>query len=224
MTTRSCFLAILILLLATAASAQVVPDPYFDLDTGTACQGDLFVLTVSVANYSGETSTVVVRRLDSTPDRLGEALLTPEPVDLPLGEVTTLTFTEPGIDAGGTGLYSVDIYWYDGSLYGQYPAAASCAGEPLLMRGFLVDDATFVPCAGQGLSECTQISLFYGSLNQYIGGGRLLEVFGWFDAFDDLQNCAVTITEINSLGFGGNCDDVVPATPLSWGGLKARYR
>ncbi len=41
-------------------------------------------------------------------------------------DFTTLTFNEPGIDAGGTGLYLVEIYWYDDSLYGRYPAAAKC--------------------------------------------------------------------------------------------------
>jgi hypothetical protein len=224
MTARSCVVSFLILLLTAAtAGAQGVPGP-MEINVSTACEGDAFVLRVSVLNIDPDVGSMSVTRVTTAPDMLPELLLTADPVALPWNEITEVSLPDPGVGPGDLGIYEIELFWNDGSSYYVYQATRSCVDEPFLMRGYLLDTTEFLPCTDQGLLECDIVSLLYGDMNAYVGSNELLEIYGWPISLDARDNCAVTVYSIASLGTQTGCDDVVPAATVSWGAAKARYR
>jgi len=223
MTARSCILSFILLVVATGTFAQGSP---FVVTIDTQCQGDEFFLAVFIQNYTPDVEfyRVVVRRLTTAPDLLGEVLLTPEPVWLVPMDNTELLLPDPGVGPGDIGYYQIEILEPDDFVVENLYAWRSCTEEPFLMRGYLTDTTTFVPCTGQGMLECDVVSLMYGDMNEHIATNELLEIHGWVITLYDRDSCSISVNSIVPLGQGASCENVVPAANTSWGTLKARYR
>lgn len=213
-----------LLLLAFSASAQTIPSPV-DVTFLSACEGEEFILRVSAFNFTGENLTLRVRRTGTAPDLLGEQILL-EDVVLPydLEDPLNLLVPDPGVGPGDIGYYEAEVFWPEGTLADTFTGEASCTDEPLLMRGYLLGSSLFQPCTGQGLLECSEVTLLYGDMNLYVGTWNLLEIHGWPTYLNGVDHCSVLVTSITPLGVGALCEDVVGVTSLSWDGLKARYR
>lgn len=205
-----------------ATSAEAFPPP-IHISFTDECEGLAFQVKVWVENWSGEDITVSVRRTETAPDMLGEAILA-EGVFVAGNQLFTMVLPDPGIGPGDMGYYMAEVFWPDGSYYGTFEEQLSCAENPYLMRGWLLDESTFQPCTSLGLLECETVTLMYPDLIQYVGTWELLEIHGWPYYLDARDDCWIQVEEIVSLGVGTLCEDVVSQQRVTWGTLKASYR
>ncbi len=224
MFTRLCLFPCLILLLAIPCTAQTDwPDP-IPVSLSTACDGNHFFLHILVDNYEIEEMTMDVRRVESMPDVAGELVLATGLVIPANQQGTEFVLADPGIGPEDVGYYEVTVRWPDGSVYNIETAYLSCTAEPFVMRGYLLTNDSFLPCVGMGLLECDTVILQYGDINQYVGTGELLDIYGWPQDFNGRTDCGVLVVRVEPLGIGTACEGPVPVTATTWSAVKAYYR
>lgn len=203
--------------------ASAIPPP-IHVTMSTTCDGDAMQVQVWVENWIEETIYLTVKRTESAPDMLGESILV-ESLAVPSeNQPFGIVLPDPGIGPEDLGFYEAMVFLSDGSEYTVFTEQLSCTEEPYLMRGWLVSDSIFQPCAGLGLLECEEVTLLYGDMNEFVGTGELLEIHGWLNYLEARDECEVIVTAIESLGAGAACEDVVALSPSSWDAVKARYR
>jgi hypothetical protein len=213
-----------LLLTALPAIAQDSPN-FAEVNFATDCTDTEFHLQVSVNNYSGEPMYLTVRRAQTAPDLAGEAVYTSD-VEIPssVEDPVLFFFSDPQIGVEDIGYFEADLAWPDGTIYDTFTTQVSCTAQPYLMRGWLMTNDVFQPCTGLGLLECESVNLLYWELEQYVGSYELLEIYGWTQYLDAVDDCLVTVVAIESLGEGVACQDVVALTPMTWDSLKSCYR
>ena len=220
---RSSIMLGLLILCITPLSALSIPPP-FELSMETACLEDDFQVLVTMGNWSGETMLLTVRRVQVAPALPGELILLHEMAVPSQNDPIEVLLSDPGIGFEDIGYLEATISWPDGSVYDTFTQQLSCSEQPYVMRGWLLETTLFQPCTGFDLLECDTVSLLYGDLNLFVGTGELLEIHGWTQYLNGRDDCHVTVVHIESLGVGVTCEDVVGATALTWGSIKAQYR
>jgi len=169
--------------------------------------------------------SVTVTRKTVLPGFEDPVLLTAEPVPMvDYGGYETVVLTEPQFSDDRIGIYEIRTQWANGEehLEGEYEH--SCSAHPYLMRGRLITNNEFEPCEGIGLLECPTVSIADLEFLQYVGTGQMVDIYGWPIWLAGVDQCGISITNVEPLPEGEGCEGVVATQPMSWGAVKGLYR
>jgi hypothetical protein len=206
------------------AFGQAPPDqPYpYDVGFGAVCEGDVLTIRLTITDLYAEGLTVDVRRIESTPNMGGEAILV-SALSLPAGQaVTELLIPDTGIQPGGAGLYEVVLTAYYGDVLPAYYDHLSCTEVPVMV-GHMWTDGDFEPCDMGSLYMCDQVDLAFAEDTQYIGSWQVLEIYGFPQAYNDRDDCRIQVMDIVPLA-QTDCDIPIAVNTATWGALKSTYR
>lgn len=223
---RSTILFVFLALAVAPALAlgQSPPDqPYpYDVAFGAACEGDALTIRLIITDLTNEGLTVDVRRIESTPNMGGEAVLV-SGLFLPVDQgVTELLVPDPGILPGGAGLYEVVLTTFYGDVLPAYYDHLSCTEVPVMV-GHMWTDGVFEPCDTESLYMCDQVDLAFAEDTQYIGSWQVLEIYGFPQAYNDRDDCRIQVMDIVPR-VETQCQGPVPVSAATWGALKSTYR
>lgn len=213
---------LLALALAALGSTLAVAQEVFVLQF--QCDGDQAVLHGSMHFVDPDAVGVEVLRVYTTSTCEDTVTLTSEPI-APPPNYSLLTFDvpDPGLTTGMLAYYVLRYRDVSDVPHDVVRVWGTC-GNPIIERGWLTTDSTFMPCTGYCLLECTEVELLYADMLQYVGSNEVLELRGLPTYFASDADCRVTVSEIVPLGPDADCGSTSPVEAMDWGALKSLYR